>query len=97
MLAKIILEAMILCERAGLHVDYVCSDGASWNSSMWNAFGIRGSSKDVQCKVVHPTDKSRFLHFVSDLPHLVKCVRHAMMKTGFNTHNGRVRFLYNYL
>lgn len=92
MLAKILLEATILCEKAGLHVDYICSDGAAWNRSMWNAFGIRGNFKDVRCKLVHPCDTSRFLHFVSDFPHLIKCVRNAMMKTGFNTQNGRAHW-----
>ncbi|KAH6922352.1 hypothetical protein HPB50_013392 [Hyalomma asiaticum] len=91
-LAKILLEATILCEQAGLHVDYICSDGASWNRSMWNAFGLRGTFKEVRCKVIHPSDPSRFLHFVSDFPHLIKCVRNAMIKTGFNTQNGRAHW-----
>lgn len=93
-LKKIVLEATILCEKAGLHVDYTCSDGAAWNHSMWNAFGIRGNFNNVQCKLIHPCDTSRFLHFVSNFPHLIKCVRNAMMKTDFNTQKGRVRFLY---
>ncbi|KAH7951103.1 hypothetical protein HPB52_004734 [Rhipicephalus sanguineus] len=42
-LAKIIVEATILCEKAGLLVDYVTCDGASWNRSMWKLFGIRGN------------------------------------------------------
>ncbi|KAH7933394.1 hypothetical protein HPB49_012212 [Dermacentor silvarum] len=71
-LAKILLEATILCKQAGLQVDHICSDGASWNRSMWNAFGLRGTFKDVRCKVIHPSDPSRFLHFVSDFPHLIK-------------------------
>ncbi|KAH7977876.1 hypothetical protein HPB49_003828 [Dermacentor silvarum] len=40
-LGKIIVEATILCEKAGLLVDYVTCDGASWNRSMWKLFGIR--------------------------------------------------------
>ncbi|KAG0427971.1 hypothetical protein HPB47_025023 [Ixodes persulcatus] len=31
LLTKIILEATLLCEQAGLHVDYICCDGAAWN------------------------------------------------------------------
>lgn len=41
-LTKIILEAMLLCEEAGLFVDGVSCDGASWNRCTWRAFGIRG-------------------------------------------------------
>lgn len=40
-LAKIIIEAAILCENAGLFVDTVTCDGASWNRSMWRSFGTK--------------------------------------------------------
>ncbi|KAH8024520.1 hypothetical protein HPB51_025147 [Rhipicephalus microplus] len=39
-LAKIIVECTVLAERAGLYVDSVTCDGASWNRSMWRIFGI---------------------------------------------------------
>lgn len=97
LLTKIILEATLLCEQAGLHVDYICCDGATWNRAMWHRMGIHGSCKDVRCKVVHPCDKQRFLYFVSDFPHLVKCVRNMMMKHGFNTHVGRVCLMLSFL
>ncbi|XP_075527169.1 uncharacterized protein LOC142559434 [Dermacentor variabilis] len=58
-LAKILLEATILCEQAGLHVDYICSDGTAWNCLMLSAFGLRDNFKDVQCKVIHFSDTSR--------------------------------------
>lgn len=38
LLSKIILEAVVLAENAGLRVDYVTSDGASWNRAMWHRF-----------------------------------------------------------
>lgn len=41
-LSKIVLEATLLCEQAGLHVDGVTCDGATWNRSMWKIFGIKG-------------------------------------------------------
>ncbi|KAG0444770.1 hypothetical protein HPB47_013396 [Ixodes persulcatus] len=34
LLSKIIVEAVMLGEQAGLKVDFVTSDGASWNRSM---------------------------------------------------------------
>lgn len=89
-LTKIILEVTILREQAGLHTDYICCDEAAWNRAMWHNMGIYGSCKGVQCKVVHPCDKDRFLNFLSDFPHLTKCVWNAMIKCGFNTHIGRV-------
>ncbi|KAH9367687.1 hypothetical protein HPB48_012803 [Haemaphysalis longicornis] len=52
-LTKIILEATILCEQAGLYVDYICCDGAPWNRTMWHKMGIHGSRKGVRCKLAH--------------------------------------------
>ncbi|XP_042150354.1 uncharacterized protein LOC120840815 [Ixodes scapularis] len=92
LLTKIVTEAIILCEQSGLLVDYVCCDGASWNRAMWHNFGVHGSATSVRCKAAHPSDSSRFVYFISDVPHLVKCVRNQMMKTGFNTQNGRVHW-----
>lgn len=43
-LSKIGLEATLLCEQAGLHVDGVTCDGATWNRSMWKIFGIKGKA-----------------------------------------------------
>ncbi|KAH7934303.1 hypothetical protein HPB49_024750 [Dermacentor silvarum] len=89
-LAKIIVEATILCEKAGLLVDYVTCDGASWNRSMWKLFGIRGAATSTRCKAPHPVDATRHLHFLSDFPHLIKNVRNAFVSKGFNTPEGRV-------
>ncbi|XP_042145525.1 uncharacterized protein LOC120844447 [Ixodes scapularis] len=47
LLAKIVLEATLLCEQAGLFVDGVTCDAASWNRSMWRIFGIRGKLKGL--------------------------------------------------
>ncbi|KAG8182818.1 hypothetical protein JTE90_003491 [Oedothorax gibbosus] len=40
LLAKMITEAIIYAENAGLFVDCVTGDGASWNRKMWKKFGI---------------------------------------------------------
>lgn len=42
MLSKLLLEAILLAEKAGLFVDFVSCDGATWNRSMWKSFGIGG-------------------------------------------------------
>lgn len=39
-LHKLLLEAIALTEKSGFFVDAVMTDGASWNRSMWNTFGV---------------------------------------------------------
>lgn len=89
-LAQVITEATILAENSGLFVDFITCDGASWNRAMWSIMGIRGSASSVKCKVRHPVDHSRSLFFVSDFPHLVKCLRNSLLKGPFNTPDGHV-------
>ncbi|KAH7978911.1 hypothetical protein HPB49_007340 [Dermacentor silvarum] len=40
-LAKIVVQTTVLAEKAGLFVDCITCDGASWNRSMWRLFGIQ--------------------------------------------------------
>ena len=70
-LHKIIMECIILTEQAGLKIDAVVSDGASWNRSMWNIFGVTEECVSVE----HIVDIERRLWFISDFPHLIKCLR----------------------
>lgn len=51
-LAKIVLESTLLCENAGLHVDGVTCDGASWNRSMWRIFGVQGKIRRLSSRVL---------------------------------------------
>lgn len=90
LLSKIILEAVVLAENAGLRVDYVTSDGASWNCAMWHRFGVSGSASAIKPSAPHPTDVKRRLFFVSDFPHLVKCIRNGFIKNGYKTPDGHV-------
>lgn len=90
LLCKILIETTILAEQAGLFVDFITCDGASWNRRMWTSMGIQGTSSKITCKVKHPVDPKRNLHFLSDFPHLVKCLRNSLLKGGFSTPNGRV-------
>lgn len=90
LLSKIILEAVVLAEKAGLRVDYVTCDGASWNRAMWHQFGISGTAAAVTPSVQHPADDSRRLFFLSDFPHLVKCVINGFIKGGYKTPAGHV-------
>lgn len=58
---------------------------------MWRQFGLKGSQKKTVCKVKQFADESRSLHFLSDFPYLVKCVRNSVVKTGLEIPEGRVR------
>lgn len=77
-LHQILLEAVMLTERAGLKVDGISCDGASWNRNMWDIFGV---SED-KVSVKHPVDPERRLWFFSDFPHLIKCLRNFFTKQG---------------
>lgn len=74
-LEKIVLEAIILLENSGYFVDFITTDGATWNRAMWNRFGISESS--TSC--MHPIDSGRKLWFGSDFPHLIKCLWHRLI------------------
>ncbi|KAH7944966.1 hypothetical protein HPB49_002862 [Dermacentor silvarum] len=87
-LAKIIVEAVIMLENSFLRVDFVTTDAAAWNRSMWRSFGISGKMHRVICKTVHPVHSRRHLHFISDFPHLIKNVRNCLLKHPFTTPEG---------
>ncbi|KAK3928702.1 DNA transposase [Frankliniella fusca] len=73
-LSKIVLEAIGLTEESFLKVDAVVMDGASWNRSMFEKFGVGEDSSSC----VHPVDENRKLWFISDFCHLVKCARNCL-------------------
>ncbi|KAM7313645.1 hypothetical protein ISCGN_003492 [Ixodes scapularis] len=90
LLARIILEAVVMAENACLFVDFVTTDAASWNRSMWRIFGIFGTAQRVVCKTAHPTDPARHLHFLSDFHHLIKNARNNALQHPFQTPEGKV-------
>ncbi|KAH8025093.1 hypothetical protein HPB51_003009 [Rhipicephalus microplus] len=55
---------------------------------MWHSFGIHGRKENTVCRRQHPTDPERFLHFISDFPHLLKCVRNTFARTGVKLPEG---------
>ncbi|KAL1467228.1 hypothetical protein MTO96_042316, partial [Rhipicephalus appendiculatus] len=89
-LLKILMEATILVEQAGLFVDHITCDGAPWNRKMWKLAGVSASSKDINSTIQHPVDDKRKLHFISDFPHLLKCLRNGLLQKGFATPEGLV-------
>lgn len=76
-LARIMLECVILCENAGLYIDVITSDGASWNRKMWKHLSVENS---LQPWCEHPMDASRKLRMCSDFSHLMKCWRNNLTK-----------------
>lgn len=48
LLSKIILEDVMLAEKAVLFVDYATCDAAPWNRKMWKIMGIKGNSKYLE-------------------------------------------------
>lgn len=89
MLVKILLEAVTMSDNAGLRVDFITCDGETWNRSMWRLFGISGRQEHVSCRRQHPTEPGRFLYFVSDFPHLIKCARNKFVETDMEIPEGK--------
>ena len=46
-LHKLLIECIILCENAGLRVDAITTDGATWNRSMWRIFGLTETAVSI--------------------------------------------------
>ncbi|XP_031785849.1 uncharacterized protein LOC100115274 isoform X2 [Nasonia vitripennis] len=75
-LYHLLVEAIVLAERAGLKVDGIANDGASWNRAMWDHFGVTEKNVSVE----HIVNSTRRLWFFSDFPHLIKCLRNFFSK-----------------
>ncbi|XP_044019693.1 uncharacterized protein LOC122860105 [Aphidius gifuensis] len=75
-LKELTLECIAKLEDAGLLVDAVTTDGASWNRAMWTKFNI-GENHNF-CS--HPCDDNRKLWFTSDFPHLIKNLRNRILR-----------------
>lgn len=84
-LAKLILTAIIQLEKHGARVQAVVADGAQTNRGLWTQFGLKANvDKEVVCSFPNPmeTTSLRRVNFISDVPHLFKCVRNKLYKSG---------------
>lgn len=79
-LAQLVLEVVKKLENCGAEVHGTVCDGASTNRKMWSEFEISGKLANVNNKVIHPMDDSRYLYFFCDTPHLIKCLRNRFFK-----------------
>ncbi|KAH9365522.1 hypothetical protein HPB48_010478 [Haemaphysalis longicornis] len=68
LLSKIVMEAVLLAENAGLKVDNVTCDGASWNLAMWQKFGISATAKAIKPSVPHRCEDDRRIFFSNRFP-----------------------------
>ncbi|KAH9374761.1 hypothetical protein HPB48_011346 [Haemaphysalis longicornis] len=51
---------------------------------------FQATSKGITCKVPHPVEPGRNVHFISDFPHLIKCIRNAFVSTGLHIPDAHV-------
>ncbi|KAG8181022.1 hypothetical protein JTE90_024769 [Oedothorax gibbosus] len=48
---------------------------------MWREFGVGSTEDQLVNEVIHPCNDKRMLGFVSDVPHLFKCMRNRLLKS----------------
>lgn len=80
-LAELVLEAVVQLHKYGATAVAVVSDGAGNNKSMWHQFGVSGGMVSTRHKIPHPClPDGKYLHFICDVPHAIKCVRNHLLK-----------------
>ena len=78
-LALLITTGIMAVEKAGAKVHALVCDGASVNRGIWSEFGIKGRVDEPVCSsFTNPFDESRQIYIISDVPHLLKCIRNNL-------------------
>ena len=77
-LAKLIVQAVVLLEKAGAIMHDVVFDDANTNRKFLTEFGMTGKKGKARNWFMHPTDEKRKLFAFSDICHLMKNVRNRM-------------------
>lgn len=99
-LAKLIITAIAQLEKHGAKVQAIVCDGAQTNRGLWKEFGLKAEAgKQVVCSFPNPieTDSLRRINFVSDVPHLFKCVRNKLYNSGtFEASNFLIGIFFTY-
>ena len=80
-LAKLILEAILMLEKCGAQVDGIVSDGASTNRKALSSLGFCGKMNKVCNAMTNPYDGNRKVFFICDVPHLIKTIRNNLLKS----------------
>ncbi len=63
----------ILEQRNARIIAYIL-DGHQTNKSLWAVYGITGEEGRVKNWISHPTVEGFISFFISDVPHLMKCI-----------------------
>lgn len=72
-LKPLILEILRWAKSIGLHVTCITSDMGSANLALFKSFGIVCSRFCTTVnRIPHPCEASRHLHFMYDVPHIIK-------------------------
>lgn len=78
-LASLVTTAIIAVEKAGGKVHALVCDGASTNRGIWPQFGIQSKvNQPVKSSFSNPFDENREIYIISDVPHLIKCIRNNL-------------------
>ena len=88
-LAKIMLKAICLLEKAGALIHGVIGDGASTNRKMQKTLGIQVKLSSTKCWFTHPLQDARKVFAFPDTQHLFRNVRNRL----YNKKNLRVLYL----
>lgn len=89
-LAELVLEAVVRLHKHNATVISIVSDGAGNNRSMWQQLGVSGSMAAPCHKIAHPClPDGKFVHFICDVPHAIKCVRNHLLKHKYGQLGGR--------
>lgn len=74
-----IVDILKQAKDVGLHVTAVTSDMGSSNRALWRSFGVVSSKFSMTVnKIPHPVEDGRFLHFLADVPHIIKNTKAAL-------------------
>ena len=81
-LAKLIIQAIVLLEKAGAKVHEVVTDGAATNREFRSEVGCSGKIENARNSFSHPTADDHKIYIFSDTPHLIKCIRNRLFEEG---------------
>ena len=82
-LAKLLVQAIVLLENAGAKIHGIVADGGKPNRKMWTEMGCSGKmDESFKNWFEHPTDEARKVYFFSDAPHLMKTIRNRLAGSG---------------
>lgn len=82
-LAKLLVQAIVLLEKAGTKIHGIVADGGAPNRKVWTEMGCSGKMNEMfKNWFEHPLDEKRKVFFFSDMPHLMKTIRNRLASSG---------------